>query len=153
MRISKFLHKVNKAIFKLRFKCASYEGKASLLRSKCYHVGSNTRICNNDFGEEPYMISIGDSVIVASGVKFVEHDASFYNVCRFNNHSSEGYEKIGPIILRDNCFIGAYSILLMGADVGENSVVAAGSLVNKRIPPNEVWGGTCPFYHDYRKIC
>ena len=124
-----------------RFKYANYDKRAILLRKICYHIGENTRICNGEFGEEPYMISIGDDVIVAAGVKFVEHDASFFNVCRYRELDSKGYEKIGPIILRDNCFVGGYSILLQGADVGENSIIAAGSVVNKKIPANEVWGG------------
>lgn len=128
--------------FGIRFKFAGYENKERLLRRKCYYVGRNTRICNNEFGSEPYMISIGNDVIIAAGVKFIEHDASYYNVYRYlKNKDYMRGEKIGPIILRDNCFIGGYSILLLGADVGYNSIIAAGSIVNKKIPNNEVWGG------------
>lgn len=141
MKISKLFRKIKNNLFRIEFKFASYEKKAELLRRICYHIGENTRICNNDFGAEPYMISIGNDVIVAAGVKFIEHDASFFNMCRYNRVSSKEYEKIGSIILRDNCFIGGYSILLQGTDVGENSVIAAGSVVNKKIPANEVWGG------------
>ena len=141
MKITKIIKKIKKNVFKIMFKFADYENKEKMLRKICYYVGNNTRICNNDFGEEPYMIYIGSNVIVAAGVKFVEHDASFLNVCRYNEVSSKEYEKIGPIILRDNCFVGGYSILLQGADVGENSIIAAGSVVNKKVPANEVWGG------------
>lgn len=37
--------------------------------------------------------------------------------------------------------IGARTILMPGCSVGKNSVVAAGSVVTKQIPDNEVWGG------------
>ena len=50
-------------------------------------------------------------------------------------------EKVGSIILKDNCFIGAESIILPNITVGENAIVAAGSVVTKSIPCNEVWGG------------
>ena len=38
-------------------------------------------------------------------------------------------------------FIGAYSLLMPNCSVGRNSVIAAGSIVTKHVPDNEVWGG------------
>ena len=39
--------------------------------------------------------------------------------------------------------IGVYSVLMSGAEVGENSVLTAGSVVppNTHTPANELWGG------------
>ena len=48
---------------------------------------------------------------------------------------------MGSIILHKNCYVGAYSILMPNCSVGENSIVAAGSIVTKHIPDGEVWGG------------
>ncbi len=53
----------------------------------------------------------------------------------------ESLDKVGPIVLKDNCYIGAYSVLMPNTSVGRNSIVAAGSIVTKHIPDNEVWGG------------
>lgn len=152
MRINKMIGKLKRLLFQLCFKVGNYETKANLLRKKCYHIGKNTRICNNDFGTEPYLISIEDDVIVAMGVHFINHDASIYNVFRHLGIELTTPEKMGPIILRKNCFVGAYSILLPGTDVGENSIIAAGSVVSKKIPANEVWGGTCSIHNDYRAV-
>ena len=52
-------------------------------------------------------------------------------------------DKVGPIELFDNCFIGMNTLLMPNTSVGKNSIVAAGSVVTKHIPDNEVWGG-CP---------
>ncbi len=38
-------------------------------------------------------------------------------------------------------WIGAHSIVLKGVTIGRNSIVAAGAVVTKSIPPNEIWGG------------
>jgi acetyltransferase-like isoleucine patch superfamily enzyme len=45
------------------------------------------------------------------------------------------------VVIRKNAWIGAGAIILPGVTVGENSVVAAGALVNKDIPPNTVVAG------------
>jgi acetyltransferase-like isoleucine patch superfamily enzyme len=46
-----------------------------------------------------------------------------------------------PVVIRDNAFIGAHSIILKGVTVGKNSIVGAGSIVTKSIPDNQIWAG------------
>lgn len=46
-----------------------------------------------------------------------------------------------PVIIRDNVWIGMNSTILKGVEIGENSVVAAGSVVTKPVPPNVVVAG------------
>ncbi len=46
----------------------------------------------------------------------------------------------GPI-LEDGVLIGSNATLLPGVRIGENSVVGAGSVLTKDVPPNEVWVG------------
>lgn len=136
------LRKIQNKIFQLRLRHSKDEKKNKLLRRICAHVGENARICGHEFGAEPYLIWIGNNVVTAIGTSFIEHDVSYYTAMRYLKRQPIREEvKMGGIILRDNCFIGANSILLGGADVGENSIIAAGSVCNGRIPPNEVWGG------------
>ena len=47
----------------------------------------------------------------------------------------------GHIKIEDNAFIGAKTIITKPVTIGHNSVVAAGSVVTKDIPPCEIWGG------------
>ncbi|RIV41860.1 sugar O-acetyltransferase [Flagellimonas pelagia] len=46
-----------------------------------------------------------------------------------------------PILIKKNAWIGANSTILKGVTIGENSIVAAGSLVNKDVPDNVIVGG------------
>jgi len=40
----------------------------------------------------------------------------------------------------NNCWIGAGAILLPGCVIGDNAVIAAGAVVNRAVPANEIWG-------------
>ena len=50
-------------------------------------------------------------------------------------------KKKSPVIINNNVFIGAHSIILKGVTIGENSIIGACSLVTNDIPANEIWGG------------
>ena len=46
-----------------------------------------------------------------------------------------------PIILKDNVWVGMNTIIMKGVIIGENSIIAAGSLVIEDIPANCLYGG------------
>jgi acetyltransferase-like isoleucine patch superfamily enzyme len=46
-----------------------------------------------------------------------------------------------PVIIENKCWIGFNSIILKGVTVGEGAVVAAGSVVTKRVDPFTIVGG------------
>jgi acetyltransferase-like isoleucine patch superfamily enzyme len=92
-----------------------------------------------DFGSEPYLITIGKHVALAAQVTFITHDGGTY-VFR----EQERYRKVikyGKITVKDNCTIGYRTIILPGVVIGPNSVVAAGSVVTRNIPPNVLAAG------------
>jgi maltose O-acetyltransferase len=53
----------------------------------------------------------------------------------------EGYEFAEPISIADGVWIGGGSIVLPGISVGENTVVGAGSVVTRDLPPNVIAAG------------
>jgi acetyltransferase-like isoleucine patch superfamily enzyme len=38
-------------------------------------------------------------------------------------------------------FIGGHALILKGVTIGDEAVVAAGSVVTKNVPSGEIWGG------------
>lgn len=78
-------------------------------------------------------IRIGNNVTLAPRVHILAHDASM--------HRALGYTRIANVLIGDDVFIGAGSIILPGVTIGSNVIVGAGSCVTKDIPEGEVWAG------------
>jgi acetyltransferase-like isoleucine patch superfamily enzyme len=86
------------------------------------------------WGSEPFLISIADDVIISDGVVFLTHDGGSAVFVR-----DSGFEhviKYGRITLHQGCFIGYRAILMPGVEIGARSVVAAGAVVTRSIPPD-----------------
>ena len=49
--------------------------------------------------------------------------------------------KLGKVILKKGCCIGAHSTIMPGVTIGENSIIGAYSFVNKDIPSNVIAHG------------
>ena len=101
-------------------------------------IGKNCVINPPCTFRKPYLVSIGDDCVITSGVSFLTSDGAI----RIFKKSGDFKETVyGPIIIRDNCFIGLNSIILLNVVVGPNSIIGAGSVVTKDIPPNTVYAG------------
>ncbi len=105
-----------------------------------YHMGDNCMVMFRKIPLYPKLISIGDNVWIASNVHFTPHDVIHQMLNNiYDDHTF--VENIGCIHIKDNCFIGAHTIILPNVSIGPNVVVAAGSLVNKTLEANGVYGG------------
>jgi maltose O-acetyltransferase len=108
-------------------------------------LGSNVTIMPGAFIDPRYsfLISIGDNCSISNGVTIVAHDASTY---KFTN----GFTRLGKVEIKENCYIGTNVIILPGVTIGPNVLIAAGSVVNKSIPPNScVAGVPARFYSKF----
>ena len=97
-------------------------------------VGNECRFTGNPrWGSEPWLIQVGNHVLLSAEVNFITHDAG-----TFLFRDTEEYKdvfKFAPIV------------------IGPNSVVAAGSVVTRSVPPGEVWGGTSSFHRNDKRVC
>lgn len=83
-------------------------------------IGSNTTIGNN--------VMMGPDVIICTQ----NH--------KYTRETFEGFIR-KPVIIEDNVWIGYRVIILPGVTVGKNSIIGAGAVVTKDIPPYSVVGG------------
>ena len=78
-------------------------------------------------------ISIGRNVKISENVSIRDSD----------NHIIVGSKKASeaPIVIEDNVWIGINVTILKGVTIGEGSIVAAGAVVTKDIPPHSLVAG------------
>ncbi|MFZ5807381.1 MAG: acyltransferase [Verrucomicrobiota bacterium] len=114
-------------------------------------VGKNCRIFNTYFGTEPWLIRLGDRVVIASSVQFITHDASTWLI---RDQKGRRYY-YASIQIGNDVFIGHNAIILPGVHIGNKVIVGAGSVVTKSIPSGVVIAGNPAHiigsYEDYEK--
>jgi acetyltransferase-like isoleucine patch superfamily enzyme len=77
----------------------------------------------------PDLIEIGDNTLIGQDTMIVTHEF-------LGDHWKKGRIKIGK-----NVMIGTLCLILPGVEIGDNTTVAAYSLVNKDVKPNAFVGG------------
>ena len=80
-----------------------------------------------------HQITIGNSCIFGPGVTIYDHDHKFsYDGIIPGKYSTS------PVIIEDNCWIGANATILRGTHIGEGCVIGAGTVVKGEIPPHSI---------------
>ena len=111
--------------------------KRALYRLRGTKIGKRVDIAMGVFIEEsfPHLVTIEDYVDIGPNVIIVAHDSSYHCVrpdipiiCK-------------PVTIKRNAYIGAGAIILPGVTIGEYSIVAAGAVVTKDVPPYTVVAG------------
>ena len=80
-------------------------------------------------------IDIGDSTMIASDV--VITDSDWHGIYDRTDYVATPK----PVKIHKNVWIGERSIILKGTQIGENSIIGAGSVVHGDIPPNSIYAG------------
>lgn len=97
------------------------------------------------YGNSNEILEIGDFCSIAEDVKFILGGEHLY--CGMSTYpfkvnimgsASEVVTK-GPIIIRDDVWIGSNSIILSGTTIGQGAIIAAGSIVSKDVPPYAIY--------------
>ena len=113
-------------------------------KTKGLNIGKNCSLISPgpNFGSEPYLITIGDNTTVSFDVAFVTHDAGTRVLRHLAKNEKEKQTVIyGKIVIGNNCFIGCRTTILPGVTIGDNTIIGAGSVVNRDIPSNCVAAG------------
>ncbi|MBO5449207.1 MAG: acyltransferase [Ruminococcus sp.] len=122
--------------------CYSSEALIGYMRKKGAVIGKNTHIYSSAKHridvEHSRFIEIGDNCLITNGVVILAHDYS-YAVLVNAYHELVRKQRITKI--GNNVFIGMNAIILMGAEIGDNTIIGAGSVVSGKLEGNAVYAG------------
>jgi acetyltransferase-like isoleucine patch superfamily enzyme len=133
-----------------------------VMKSLFKKVGKN--VVFNPFDQLSYSnIEIGDDVFIAKGASIAAAIATIrignkvmfgpnvtirggnHNTTQVGKYMYDVKEKLPEndqdVIIEDDVWIGAGAIILRGVRVGTGSIIAAGAVVNKDVPPYSIAGG------------
>lgn len=99
------------------------------------HVGDNFYAGFNCTILDMAEVRIGDNCLIAPNVGIY---TAGHNINPIYRHKT-GFAK--PITIGNNVWIGGHCAIIGGVEIGDNSIIAAGSVVTKDVPPNSIMGG------------
>lgn len=109
-----------------------------VLRKGVLIIGDNT-------GFSGVSIYCTNSIVIGNycniGVNVAIWDTDFHPLNYIERRVTIESAKNLPIVIGNDVFIGANSIILKGVTIGDRSIIGAGSVVTRNIPSNEVWAG------------
>ena len=108
------------AVFSARTSLGDYSG-----------IGINARINGT--------CTIGSHVMMGAGVTVITHNHAFDRTDI--PMMEQGFEEERPVVIGNDVWIGDRVIILPGVHVGDGSILAAGAVVTKDVPPYAIVGG------------
>ena len=86
-------------------------------------------------------IKIGKYTRIGANCKIIDNDFHPVELEYRHRGLNKEYTRRKPIVIGDDCFIGANSIILKGTTLGNNVIVGAGSVVHGEFPDNCIIAG------------
>ena len=102
-------------------------------------IGANTSIGELNLIWGQGGVTIGDNVLFGPSVIAVSANHGFRNLEMPIRSQKEEYS---PIVVGNDCWIGAHVVILAGSSIGDGSVIAAGSVVRGQIPSLSIAAGS-----------
>ena len=130
-------------VFNVKYPWVQYHGFVRVMKGTNFakmqiSIGHHVqfgRYCNI-----AHNVSLGNYILMASNVSFVGKNDHFYSTPKQYIWKGERGND-GTCVVEDDVWIGHGAIIVGGIKIGKGSIIAAGSIVTKDVPPCEIWGG------------
>lgn len=92
---------------------------------------------------KPGMIHVGENTVIAKGTLLLTHDFSIECGLTAIHRTDPDCEMqfLKEIHIGSDCFIGARTLILPGAQIGDHCIIGAGSVVAGVVPDNCIYAG------------
>lgn len=102
-----------------------------------FHMGSDCSILPSTKIIDPWYTWIGNRVCLGS-CTLICHDGSIESL---EQRYKLKIDRLGPIVIRDDVYVGEGAMILGGTTIGEGSIIGAGAVLRKSIPSGSVVTG------------
>ena len=103
-------------------------------------IGSNSSIEAYTTVFAGFGVTIGEGSLISSGCGISSVNHIQEALIRYTDASAESSGS-KPVVIGNNVWIGMNACILPGIVIGDNSIIGAGSVVTRSIPPDEIWVG------------
>jgi acetyltransferase-like isoleucine patch superfamily enzyme len=103
-------------------------------------IGDNVGLNGTSIAVRSTSVEIGAGTMIAPNVAILDFDGHVLWPPE-NRLANRGVENDAKVVIGKNVWLGTQSMVLKGVKIGDNSVVAAGSMVTADIPENVLAGG------------
>ena len=87
-------------------------------------------------------ITIGRNTLLGGGVRVYSSDFhSLHYIDRRDEKVDSSKRQSAPVVIGEDCFIGAGTVILKGVTIGDRTIIGAGSVVTKSIPADCIAAG------------
>lgn len=104
-------------------------------------IGSNVFIGNGCTFSSAGRITVGDHVLISAGVRIHDNDGHPLDAARRRAGCGIEVGNARPVVVEENAWLGAQTVILKGVRIGRNAVVGAGSVVLSDVPADSVAAG------------
>ena len=91
-------------------------------------------------GGEPWLITIGDHVLLAGGVKLLTHDGAGFCL-EYQSEQKLNMDMWGEVTIGNNVYVGTNAMILPNVHITDNVIIGAGAVVSKDITEDGVYVG------------
>lgn len=98
-------------------------------------IGTNNLIGKMHWSSEPYLITVGSNCQLTN-CRIFTHGGG--QIARYKHPK---FDLFGKVVIGNNVYIGTGSLIMPGVTIGDNSLIAAGSVVTKSVPSYVVVAG------------
>jgi acetyltransferase-like isoleucine patch superfamily enzyme len=117
--------------------------RVTLQRMRGVNIGENVFLGNEVYLDPAYpeMITIEDDVAIVGRNIVLVHTSPPSYLKKCYPKIGAIFTKVSPVKIKRGAWITVGVIILPGVTIGENSIVTAGSVVTKDVPPNSIVQG------------
>jgi len=112
-----------------------YRNRGVLIGNRCVFRSPGTARIDI---QRPELITIGNNVDMNKNFQILTHD---WGCLVFRAKYHDFLNSTGKVVIGDNIYFGTDVIVLAGVTIGNNCIIAAGSIVTRDIPDNSIAAG------------